>query len=96
MIRYSTESMTNAADKIKSLITEINDELAKMDSIAARTEEAIQGGEAGEALSAKIIAKKKELQNVVSNLEQIVPLINDTRDSLAENDAKITNIISQI
>lgn len=96
MIRYSTESMANAADKIKNLISEIKDELAKMDSLSTQVDEAIQGGNAGVTLSEKIKAKKKELSAVVDNLEKVVPLINDTRNSLIENDNKISNIISQI
>ena len=96
MIRYSTESMANAADKIKNLISEIKDELAKMDSISTKVEDAIQGGNAGTTLSDKIKAKKKELSAVVDNLEKIVPILNDTRNSLVENDNKISNIISQI
>ena len=96
MARYSIDSMKNAADNIGKRIVDAKEQLAKMESLATKAEAAIQGGQAGEKLAQKIKSKKKEMLELLTKIEGIVPVINSTITSLDENNQNIVTMIDSL
>lgn len=96
MIRYNIGSMQQASQKIQSLVAELAEQLQKMDTIAAAVPEAIKGGSTGAVMAEKITAKRNELAVLFSNLEGIVPLLDQTINELLASDQQISATISQL
>ena len=93
---FSVSSMRQASQKIQSLIAELAEQLQKMDTIAAAVPEAIKGGTAGSVMAEKITAKRNELAVLFSNLEGIVPLIDQTINDIIASDQQISMTVSQL